>query len=131
MSERTILVIDDDDAQLETLCRGLFHLGLECVTARTRAEAMAQLSGPAGARVTLLLVDLSAPGKPGAGLTERARSVRSDLQVLVVTGLAPSSEVSALAARGTPILRKPFTPEQLGRAIQLALLTHEPKGNSQ
>jgi two-component SAPR family response regulator len=44
---------------------------------------------------------------------------------MAITGLALSSEVMAIRARGIPILRKPFTPDQLGRAIDALLTTSE------
>lgn len=110
--------MDDDAAQLETLSRGLVYVGLACLSARTAAEAERLL---AERRVSLLLVDLSAPGKPGARLIAQVRRARPALPVLVVTGLAPSSNVIALEDEGVPILKKPFTPDQLGRAIEAAM----------
>jgi DNA-binding response OmpR family regulator len=116
-----VLVVDDEAGQLETLCRGLLFLGFACLPARTEAEALAELTGSAGERVDLLLADLSAPGKPGARVVDRVLRSRPGLPVLVVSGLARSTEVRALHARGVPILQKPFTPEQLGRAIRMVL----------
>jgi two-component system C4-dicarboxylate transport response regulator DctD len=115
-ARRRVLVVDDDADQLETLCRGLFLVGIECLPARCPADALAQLD-----RVDLLLTDLTRPGKPGAGLIARARAVRPELPVLVITGLALSPEVMALRARGIPILRTPFTADQLGLAIEALL----------
>lgn len=116
-----MLVVDDEADQLETLRRGLFLLGIECLTARCAAEALSHLEGPSGARVDLLLTDLTMPGESGAQLIDRARALRPELPVLVITGLALSPEVVALRARGIPILRKPFTPDELGRAIEALL----------
>lgn len=128
-TRRQVLVVDDDDDQLQTLCRGLFYLGLACLPARTAGEALALLASPTGERIELLLVDLSAPGKPGAWLVDEARGARPELGVLVLTGLARSSEVIALGASGVRVLCKPFTPEQLGRAIHAAMSRDdEPKG---
>ena len=122
MTTRTqVLVVDRDHDQLETLRRGLHLLGFECLCAQTASEALARLVSPEGARIELLVVDLSAPAKPEARLVEQARSVRPQLAVLAATGLALSPEVIALAARGMHVLRKPFTPEELGRAIEVAL----------
>ena len=122
MKARTlVLVVDDEADQLETLRRGLFLLGMDCLTARCFAEAVSQLTGPGGERVDLLLTDLSMPGRSGAELIERARATRPELPVLVVTGLALSPEAMAIRARGIPFLRKPFTPDQLGAAIEALL----------
>jgi len=120
-TRRQVLVVDHEPDQLQTLSRGLLFLGIDCLTARTVAEAVALLGGPAGERVDLLLADLSVRGRLGAQLVERARALRPGLPVLMVAGLALSPEVVTLRARGIPILRKPFTPDQLGRAIEATL----------
>ena len=120
-SRRQVLVVDDEAAELETIRRGLFLRGIECLTARGAAEALSLLHGPAGERVELLLIDLTARGKSGAQLIERARALRPELPVLVIAGLALSPEVMAIRAREIPILRKPFTPNQLGLAIEALL----------
>lgn len=116
-----VLVVDAEADQLETLARGLFLLDIDCLKARCPAEALAQLQRPDGERVDLLLADLTKRGRPGAELIEQARAARPALPVLVITGLALSPEVMALRARGIPILRKPFTADQLGRAITALL----------
>jgi len=131
-TSRHILIVDDDGDHLQTLCRGLLHLGHVCVPARSAGEALGRLAAEGGEPIDLLLVDLSAPGKPGARVVGQVMSSRPELAVLALTGLAPSSEVLALGARGIRVLKKPFTPEQLGRAIRTALTRHEnPKGEGQ
>ena len=120
-TRKQILIVDDEADQLQTIRRGLFLLGIDCLTACDCDEALSQLSPSAGERIDLLLTDLTMPGKSGAQLVERARELRPDLPVMVITGLALSSEVMAIRALGIPILRKPFTPEQLGRAIDALL----------
>jgi DNA-binding NtrC family response regulator len=128
-ASKRVLVVDDDDDQFQTLCRGLLYLGHSCIMARTAAEALAQLTGPFGEDIDVLLADLTAPGKPGARLVERVRSVRPGLPVVVVTGLVRSPEAIALGGRRIPILCKPFSPDQLGRAIEAALTnSNDPEG---
>jgi len=127
-SRRLVLVVDSQVDQLQTLCRGLFQLGLHCLTARDTAEAVARLERPEGAYIDLMLTDLTAPAEPGAELIARAHAVRPALPVLVITGLTLSPEVMAIRASGVPILRKPFTPDQLGLAIEALLSAHQPKG---
>lgn len=126
--ERTVvLVVDDVAEQVETLRRGLHLLGLDCQVAEDAAQAHSLLQGPRGQDVTLLLADLTLPGRSGARLVAQARAVRPDLPILLVTGLMLSAELLSLRASGIPLLRKPFTHEQLGRAIQ-ALLAPSPCG---
>lgn len=118
-----MLIVDDELDQLETLRRGLTLLDLECVTARSAAEALALLHTPLS--IDVLLTDLTMPGRSGAELLDRARSLRPELPALVLTGLVSSPEVKGLQARGIPILRKPFTAERLADAIEALLRSHD------
>jgi DNA-binding NtrC family response regulator len=123
-----VLVVDADDDQLQTLCRGLLYLGHVCIAVRTEADALTHLSARVGEDIDVLLADMTGPGKAGPDLVEQARNVRPGLPMVVVTGLTRSLPVIALGAGGIPLLRKPFTPEQLGLAIQAALnSSNEPK----
>jgi DNA-binding response OmpR family regulator len=121
-----VLVVDREVDELQTLCRGLFLVGVDCLMARDGGEAIAQLERPDGERVDLMVVDLTRPAELGAALVARARAVRPALPVLVLSGLALSPEVVALQASGIPLLRKPFTPDQLGRAIAALLGARPP-----
>lgn len=111
-----MLVVSEDSDQLETLCRGLRVLGMSSLPARTAAEAFALLDA---GHVELLLADVTFPGALGARVVERA--ARLGLPVLLLTGLVLTDEVRALRAGGLTILRKPFGPEELSRAIGAAL----------
>lgn len=122
-ASKQVIVVNREAAELQTLSRGLSYLGFDCRLARSASEALQQLAGPAGHEIDLMLVDASVPGEPCVQLVERARVVRPALPVLALTGLATSSEVTALRARGISTLRKPFTPEQLGHAIAPLLLS--------
>jgi CheY-like chemotaxis protein len=128
-ASKQVLVVAEDDHQLRTICRGLLYLGVGCVPAGRVDEALAYLLGAQTARIDILLVDLSSPGPGGAQLVERVRELVPGLPILGVTGLVLSSRVRTLAALGIPILRKPFTPEQLGHAIE-TLSANRRKGES-
>lgn len=122
-ARRLILVVDDETNQLETLARGLFLLGIDCLTVRSTAEALSRLEQGG---VDLLLTDLTVPRASGAELIARARALRPELPVLVITGLSLSPQLLELRARGVPLLRKPFTPDQLGLAIEAQLNASPP-----
>lgn len=112
-----ILVVDDERAQRETLCRGLFFLGHLCVSAASSHEAM-RLMGQQDDPFDLLLTDLTMPEESGLRLMERALTRQPDLLVLVITGLHSSRDIESIRALGIPILQKPFSPDQLEAAIQ-------------
>lgn len=96
-------------------------LGFACLCARTLDDALTRLAGPAGERLALLIIDLSDRSMAAAQLIERARRVRPQLALLAISGLALTREAKAIAAQGAHMLRKPFSPEELGRAIAIAL----------
>src|SRR5262245_47312420 len=129
---RLILVVDPEPDQLQTLCRGLFLIGIDFVTAGSAMEARSRLEAPGGDGIDLLLADLTTPGRSGAELIAQTRAARPELPVPVIARLALTPEVVAMRARGIPILRKPFSLDQLGLAIDVLLGARQPvnKGDS-
>ncbi|MBI4917252.1 MAG: hypothetical protein HY825_15550 [Acidobacteria bacterium] len=71
-----------------------------------------------------LLVDMTVPGPDAGPVIDAAGSLRPGLAVLILGGVVLRPETVALRARGIPILRKPFTPDEMGRAIEDALGRH-------
>jgi DNA-binding NtrC family response regulator len=113
-----ILVVDDESVQVESISRGLFLFGHEVVPALSSAEAEAVLRGSEGAEIDLLLTDMTMPGQSGLGLIDLAKEIRSDLPVVVITGLTTSPDVDEVKRRGIPVLGKPFAPDELDRTIR-------------
>jgi DNA-binding NtrC family response regulator len=73
-----------------------------------------------GQPVELLLTDVMMPGgMDGIVLAAEARRRRPGLPVLLSSGYAGAP--SRVAAAGFPLLRKPFTLEELGTAIERAM----------
>ncbi|MDH4288934.1 MAG: ATP-binding protein, partial [Aquincola sp.] len=110
----SVLVVEDEPEVLRVL--QAFLAGWGCrVTACTQAEsALAELA-PASAAFDLLLSDVVlGPGLRGTELAQRARIQRPGLPVLLMSGYA-YAEGDALAL---PVLRKPFTREQLANAVR-------------
>lgn len=115
-----ILVFDDDPAQLETICRGLFLCGHEVCSARSVADAGTLLAVRGADAFDLLLTDVSGPEDVGATLVEVARTVAPALPALVITGSTDGPELAAVYALGRAVLTKPFTPDELEAAIRAA-----------
>ena len=105
---RRALVADDDTLVLELLASMLEELGCDAVTARSGTDALRQLAEDE--RVDILLADINMPGLSGIELAERARSFRSGIRVLLVSGRESDS-------RGFPFLRKPFSRSDLQRVM--------------
>lgn len=115
-----ILIVDDEPALLETLCRGLNLYGHDCLAAMDVADALEILNGANSEAVDLVLTDLSMPRSSGLELLREIRLTQPAMPVVVMTGLAHVAQVHELAAQGVPILKKPFCPDRLLEAIEAA-----------
>ncbi|MCP4676212.1 MAG: response regulator [Deltaproteobacteria bacterium] len=123
MADKTpkILVVDDEPHQLDTVRRGLFLYGYESEGVQDVVSAIEMLSGPDGDSFDLVLTDLTMPGNSGIHLIEHVQKTKPDLPVIVITGLAATSEIDAVQDKGVPILQKPFEPDGLDKAIRAHL----------
>jgi len=113
---RVLLV--EDDAEVRSVIRNfLVAMSCDVITRASGEEALRALASDKG--IGLLLTDiLLGAGMRGTELAETALAQRPDLPVLLVSGY--STEVlEGLPAR--PLLRKPFTQAELGKAMASAL----------
>jgi CheY-like chemotaxis protein len=115
----TILMVDDDAAQLTLLRLGLRHTPYRLLTAQSAAEALRLVHEQ---WPDLMLIDIAMPTMNGLQLLEvlRAEPQGARLKVIFMTaGQQPiASEEAASAHR---VLTKPFSFEALIEAIQAAL----------
>jgi DNA-binding NtrC family response regulator len=124
-----ILVVDDEQHQLETVCRGLFLFGFICRGVQSVASALKSLCGGEDEGYDLVLTDLTMPGSSGLDLIEKVHARYPDLPIIVITGLAATEEIEAVREKGIPILQKPFEPDTLYATIRRVLgLAREPTG---
>ena len=110
-----VLVVDDDDATLEVTRVILEEEGYEVETAANGSAALDRLRLEPSP--VLLLVDLMMPQVDGYGVLRELESPLStlpDVAVVVMTAAGPSERTSGLPY---PILRKPFTIEELFEVI--------------
>ena len=117
-----ILVIDDEQDQLDTVCRGLTLYGYDCQGVLSVAAALEILENNDGEGVDLVLTDLTMPGRSGLELIERVRKQWPALPIVVITGLAASEEVGTVRGWNIPLLQKPFGPDTLDATIRRALV---------
>ena len=116
---KTILVVDDQRHQIETLCRGLFLFGYTCRGATGIEEASAILSRDP--KPDLMITDLSRLELSGIMLIKSAIKLCPEMPILVIIGLARTDVISEAQALGIPILQKPFSPPALAEAIRAQL----------
>ncbi len=116
-----ILVIDDEQHQLDTVCRGLRLFGYRCVGVLGVDAALIALAPGSGDGFDLVLTDLTMPGRSGLALIEQVQTRWPDLPIVVATGLAASAEVGIVRDKNIPLLKKPFDPTALDITIRRAL----------
>lgn len=118
---RHILVAEDDNEIAEMVGQMLSELGYDSTRAPNGSAALSRLEN--GAKPDALLSDMVMPGEvDGLELARRARQIHPKLPVVLVTGYSPAA--GAAAEAGLPLLRKPFTMEQLDLALVAALQDH-------
>jgi PAS domain S-box-containing protein len=112
----TVLLVEDEPEVLRVVQAFLEGWGCEVVAARDAQGAQGALAGATA--FDLLLSDvILGPGARGTELAQRARVLQPGLAVLLMSGYAGDAQ----APEGVPLLRKPFTREQLAQAIVAAL----------
>ena len=118
----SLLVVEDEPALCRLIAKVLQDRGYTVLTAAqagqalTMLEALAQQPGVAQPPA-LLITDIGLPDMEGPELAERARTLFPALRVLFISGAAPSDATETSGS----MLRKPFTPAELARAVQAQL----------
>jgi PAS domain S-box-containing protein len=114
----TILVVDDDPDVRAFLADSLETLGHTVVSAGSGEEALALLADPGP---DLALIDYAMPGMHGADVARFARELCPQLPIVFVTGFAETEQLEAALGPGAPVLRKPFSVEDLADAVEANL----------
>jgi two-component system response regulator HydG len=122
MSEATVLVVDDDRANLDSVAR-IFQLeGLTPLTASDGGAALQLLRRP---EVAVLLTDLMMPGMDGQELLATARALRPDVEVVLMTAYGTvEAAVNAMKDGAYDFLTKPLKRHALVKTVQKALERH-------
>jgi two-component system OmpR family response regulator len=106
-----ILVIEDDAATAEEVCRTLSGAGLATERAATLADGVAQAGRDS---YGLVVLDRMLPGGDGLDIIERLRGTNGRTGVLVLSALGrPGNRVEGLDRGADDYLSKPFDPEEL------------------
>ncbi|MFQ6046054.1 MAG: sigma-54-dependent transcriptional regulator [Gemmatimonadales bacterium] len=105
MKER-VLIVDDDRSIRETFTEHLGRSGFRVVAARSAEEALALLGQMDPG---LVITDVRMPGMDGIEFLQRARSIASDVDVLVITAYEDmTTAVRAMKAGAYDFLVKPL-----------------------
>jgi AmiR/NasT family two-component response regulator len=119
ITNRTILLVDDDRLVLTTIARGLTELGYNVLTAESVDDAEAILAS--GERPDLTILDISMPGKSGLELAERLH-LFDHIPFMLLTAYSDPALVEQAAKCGAlGYLVKPVDISQLVPTIEAAL----------
>jgi CheY-like chemotaxis protein len=119
LGTETVLLVEDQDAVRAVAARALRAYGYIVLVARHGPDALALLRG--AGKIDLLLTDLVMPEMPGQELAGRVRALAPDIRVLFMSGYVESPQGQGELDPGTPLVRKPFTGEELARAVRAVL----------
>ena len=117
--ERTVYVLDDDQAVLRSLERLLSSANFEPVTFD---HPDAFLRAVKTFKTGCVLLDIRLPGMGGLDVQAQLLKIRNDLPVIVVTGQGDvQTAVRAMKAGATDFLEKPYSDHALLGSIESAL----------
>ncbi len=118
----SILIVDDDRANLESVARIFQHEGLDTETATHGQEALSLLRKP---ELAVMVTDLMMPGVDGQELLKAARLLRPDVEVVVMTAYGTvETAVSAMKDGAYDFITKPLKRHALVKSVTKALERH-------
>jgi two-component system, cell cycle sensor histidine kinase and response regulator CckA len=117
----TLLLVEDSEALRQVTCETLEQYGYTVLPASEGEQALVIAREQKGA-IDLLLTDVVMPKLGGADLARQLLALRPGIRVLYMSGYTDGtiSHHGVLGA-GTMLLTKPFTLDQLARAVREAL----------
>ena len=119
--QETILVVDDEEGIRRLLARTLEGEGYHCAEAANGDEAMAALMKH---QVSLVILDVRMPGKPGTETLIEIRSAFPETPVIMATAVGETSAVVECMKSGAyDYLSKPIDLTELTMSIRRALAT--------
>ena len=119
---KTVLVVDDDRDVREVALAVIEGAGYRVIEAANGDEAYRLLLAYPDLQIDVLFTDVVMPGRlDGIDLANAARTLRPGLQILYATGFANLVRADRDADLQGPVLRKPYRPRELRRAIAALL----------
>ena len=107
----SIMIVDDDESLHSALRDFLSAKGHDCLTFSCAEAALTHLANNS---CEVILTDIIMPGMKGLELTERAKRMRPDINVIVMTGFIDDfSYDEVIAAGASDFIKKPFNMNEL------------------
>jgi len=125
-SDKTILIVDDEELVRNAIAMSLRHLGYSVESAASGEEALEKLKSRQ-IPFLLAMVDMVMPYLGGDLVVREIRERFPDMPVIVISGMwVPETVDDLLTHPATFFLRKPFTIRDLSSAIKRAILAAGP-----
>lgn len=127
MGKKGRILVVDDDRFYQEFCAEILQDDYEVHTTFTGQESLALVTEK---EFDLMLLDLVMPGMEGVEVLEKAKQLRPEMDVIIMTGYATvESAVRCLKAGASDYLMKPLNPEELKievkRTVELRHLLDE------
>lgn len=120
MTDKTILIIDDEPDILELMEVTIVRMGLNCLKAASVAEAIAQFDSEQ--EIHLCLSDVRLPDGSGIDIVKYIQQYQPQTAVAVITAYGSTElAIEALKAGAFDFINKPLSVEQLRNVIKSAL----------
>jgi len=117
MHTKTILLVDDNAVQATVRQAILKRNGYAVITALNPARVLEQLrNGDFLSEIDLVITDHIMPGMSGSAFVQEVRRLRSNVPVLVISGLEEAAQ--EYEELHVVFRLKPFPPEDLLRCVQ-------------
>ena len=101
-----VLIVDDESSIREVLSEGLITAGYPCSTASNAGDAIDKLKR---VKFPLVISDIRMPGASGVDLLEAIKAYNSDIDVIMVSGIADTETAIETIRKGAcDYLTKPF-----------------------
>ncbi len=119
----SLMIVDDDIMLLDMLRTGLSLQGYHCETV-TSARCALELSNKTS--FDIMIADIALPDMHGFELVKRAKKLRPDLAVIIMTGFINEfSYDEAMEAGASDFIKKPFSLKEIEiRIKQVTMQTH-------
>lgn len=121
-TDRTILLVEDDEPLRKLVSRILNRTGYTVVSASNGEEALRLIDSPEHTGIDLLVSDVVMPGIGGKALAEKLEARLPDLKVLFISGYPDEAVVHhGVLDEGVAYLQKPFSPKAIIQKVQEVL----------
>jgi len=128
---RSLILVVDDESDIEMLFRQQFRRDLRAGRftmdfAQSADSALKRITDAAGASLILILSDINMPGMSGLELLPKAKAIRPDVPVIMITAYGDDRTKQKALERGAEaLLTKPIDFAALRNEIDSRVATAE------